>query len=240
MIEPRKDERFQSVFFPYVRHLLKKQFYRVYATSHAPLEKGRPTLLLVNHSSWWDGLVCFYLTKTFVEYDSYAMMSQQGMTDFPFFKKIGAFSVNPSSPKHVLRSLRFAKKLLEGNRAVWIFPQGKEEHLEKRPLSFAPGASYLACEVPGIQVIPVAFYYTFRHDQRPELFISFGEALEGELVYGESRQNITHRLEQALTAQLDDVKQSVIQDQTDGYTIELRGYRTISEWFTWWKGRLAK
>ena len=48
-------------------------------------------LLIANHSSWWDGLVTFYLNNAVLKTDLYAMMSEQGMKDFPFFNELGLF-----------------------------------------------------------------------------------------------------------------------------------------------------
>ncbi|UZW65126.1 lysophospholipid acyltransferase family protein [Priestia flexa] len=141
MIYPEKDKRFERVLQLFVHYQLKKQFYRIYIDMEE-VENNKPALFIANHSSWWDSLISFYVNRVLLKHDSYAMMSEEGMKSFPFFKKIGAFSVNQASPKHIMKSLLYARELLREKKGVWIFPQGKEEHLEKRPLQFSDGTIF--------------------------------------------------------------------------------------------------
>ncbi|WP_110113225.1 lysophospholipid acyltransferase family protein [Bacillus sp. CGMCC 1.16541] len=240
MIYPKKSERFEQLFHPFVAHQLKKHFYKIYLYEEANIQQHRPTIFIVNHSSWWDGLVCYYLNRVKLKHDSYAMMSEQGVKDFSFFQKIGAFSVNPSSPKHVIQSLRYAKKLVNEQKSVWIFPQGKEEHLEKRPLQFSKGVSYVIDEVEDVTVVPITFYYTFRHDQRPELFITIGKPVHSSTFLSDSRDKITQKLETMVTKQLDASREKLIKEEVTSFSILLEGYKTVSEWLTWWKAKVKR
>ncbi|MEW4282657.1 lysophospholipid acyltransferase family protein [Priestia koreensis] len=238
MIYPTKSPFFERLLTRFVHHQLKKHFYRVhYQEAYSP-PKNEATIFIVNHSNWWDGLVLFYINAVKIKHDSYAMMSEEGMKSFSFFKKIGAFSVNPTSPKHVLKSLQFAKKLLGDKKSVWIFPQGQEEHQEKRPLTFASGTSYLVDQVQSVCVIPVSFYYTYHHDQRPELYVYTGNPISFHP--NETRAELTSTMASKLTDQLDEVKSFVIEEKNTGYETIVSGYKTISEWLTWWKGRGKK
>ncbi|MFN7249714.1 MAG: lysophospholipid acyltransferase family protein [Anaerobacillus sp.] len=232
MIEARKSPFFSQIFHYYNRRLLKKSFHHLYLNQQTDPIATSPTLYIINHSSWWDGLITFYLTKTVIEQDCYAMMTEQGLTSFPFFRKIGGYSINKDNPKDVIKSLAYTKKLLKLAKGVWIFPQGKEEHLEKRPLLFQSGVSRLITQVPDLTVIPITFYYTFLHDQHPEVFITIGEKLpRSTLDSFSSKQEMTHYLEQVVTDQLDRQKHEIITAQFDQYEILLRGNRTVSEKF---------
>ncbi|PFA70163.1 glycerol acyltransferase [Bacillus sp. AFS015802] len=237
MIEAEKSKSFQRLLAGYLTYQLKRHFYRVWIDDlRASFQPGSGHLVLANHSSWWDGLMVFYLNHKVIKEDSYAMMSQKGMEDFSFFRKIGAFSVNPDSPKDLVTSLKFAEKCLQDQKTVWIFPQGKEEHLEKRPLSFMSGPGYLYERNPGITITMVTFYYTFRHDQRPELFIRiFNE----ELNHGDfpSRAELTDHLRNSLEARLDGVKQDIVNEDISNFDQLLKGFPTNSEWLSFWKRR---
>ncbi|WP_226675102.1 lysophospholipid acyltransferase family protein [Rossellomorea aquimaris] len=235
MIEPKKSKRFQQLFSGYLSYQLKKHFYRVWIDDRrTSVKPDSGHLVLANHSSWWDGLLVFYLNHKVIQEDSYAMMSQKGMEDYPFFRKIGAFSVNPDSPKDLVTSLRFAEKCLQEKKTVWIFPQGKEEHLEKRPISFMSGPGYLCERNPGITVTTVTFYYTFRHDQRPELFIRVCDEETGQT---SSREERTNMLRVHLETRIDHLKADIIQDDISGFEQMLKGFPTNSEWLSFWKGR---
>ncbi|MCA1058473.1 lysophospholipid acyltransferase family protein [Rossellomorea aquimaris] len=190
--------------------------------------------MLANHSSWWDGLMVFYLNQTIINEDSYAMMSQKGMEDYPFFKKLGAFSVNPYSPKDLVVSLKFAERCLQENKTVWIFPQGKEEHLEKRPISFMSGPGYLYERNPDITITMVTFYYTFRHDQRPELFIRISD-VEENVDDPSSRAERTELLRHLLERKVDEMKEDIIQEDLSKFSLVLKGFPTVSEWLDFWR-----
>ncbi|WP_201716204.1 lysophospholipid acyltransferase family protein [Rossellomorea arthrocnemi] len=237
MIEPRKSKKFQQLLVRYLTYQLKKHFYRVWIDDQRDsFQPAVGQLVLANHSSWWDGLMVFYLNQKVIKEDSYAMMSQKGMEDFSFFRKIGAFSVNPDSPKDLVISLKFAEKCLQEKKTVWIFPQGKEEHLEKRPISFMSGPSYLFERNQGITVTMVTFYYTFRHEQRPELFIRITD-VEVNQSYLTSREERTHHLRNIMEKRLDDLKIDIIHEDISMFTLLLKGFPTNSEWLSFWNRR---
>ncbi|RLQ95219.1 lysophospholipid acyltransferase family protein [Falsibacillus albus] len=232
MITPRKNSRFEWLLKKFVHFQLKKHFYRIWLIDLRKKPSSlKGKMYLANHSSWWDGLIVFYLNQVVIKEDSYAMMSQEGMERFPFFRKIGAFSVNSKSPKAIHKSLKFAMALLEAGRSVWIFPQGEEEHLEKRPLSIKNGTPYIVKRVKNIDIIPVALYYTYRHDQRPELFIRIGSERSGE------RQMEREDIQKELTKELDVLKADVIDEKLVHFSCLLTGRTTISEKMEWLKGR---
>ena len=64
------------------------------------------------------------------------MMDEPGLKQYPFFRKLGAFSINREQPKEIVQSLRYSKKLIDQNMPVWLFPQGEIQHQEIRPLEF--------------------------------------------------------------------------------------------------------
>ncbi|AJD91216.1 hypothetical protein JMA_18990 [Jeotgalibacillus malaysiensis] len=225
----KKSSRTELILGNYLTWQLKKHFYRVYVKNEYQSSE-RAKLYIMNHSSWWDGLIVFYLNRYLFQEDAYAMMSKDGIEKFSFFSKIGAFPVDPSSPKSLIRSLQFADQKLKEKKSVWIFPQGKEEHLEKRPLSFMNGPAYLAEKNQDAEIIPVIAYYTFRHDQRPELFISIGHPVRNEVTNKLKRNEKSDLLRQALEESLNQVKADVISENIDHYKKFVSGFKTSSEW----------
>ncbi|MDE5412078.1 lysophospholipid acyltransferase family protein [Alkalihalobacterium chitinilyticum] len=230
MIEARKSPAFEALFYQYNKKLLKKSFSQIMLRNDSDINPAKPTLFLLNHSSWWDGLISFHLAKTLFSIDSYAMMEEKGLVTFPFFKRLGAFSIHLQSVKEIVSSLRHAEQLLLQNKGIWMFPQGKEEHLEKRPLSFKNGAAYLIEKVPAVQVVPITYYYTFSGQQLPNLYIHAGK----ELVFSgkrNSRKQLTTLLEAIVTKQLDQQRHDVIHHLTNQYNVLLTGKRPVSELF---------
>ncbi|MDZ5711927.1 lysophospholipid acyltransferase family protein [Jeotgalibacillus haloalkalitolerans] len=224
-----KSSRTEYILGKYLTWQLKKHFYRVYIhNQHQSSDKAR--LYIMNHSSWWDGLIVFYLNRYLLHEDAYAMMSRDGIEKFTFFSKIGAFPVDPESPKSLIRSLQFADQLLKDQKSVWIFPQGKEEHLDKRPLSFMNGPAYLAEKNPDAEIIPVSACYTFRHDQRPELFITIGQPIQSEALTSLNRKEKSDVLRQSLEQSLDQMKADIINEELHHFKGFVKGFKTSSEW----------
>ncbi|WP_216830481.1 lysophospholipid acyltransferase family protein [Alkalihalobacterium elongatum] len=230
MIKAKKSPVFETLFHQYNKNLLSKSFSQIKLRNDSIFNSTKPTLFLLNHSSWWDGLISFHLAKTLFSIDSYAMMEDKGLVAYPFFKRLGAFSIQLQSVKEIVASLRYAEQLLSQNKGVWMFPQGQEEHLEKRPLSFKNGAAYLIEKVPTIQVVPITYYYTFSGQQLPYLYIHVGR----NLVFSgktSSRKQLTTMLEAIVTKQLDQQRHDVIHHLTDQYNVLLTGKRTVNELF---------
>ncbi|MBP3951103.1 lysophospholipid acyltransferase family protein [Bacillus suaedae] len=231
MIKAEKNKWFNHMFHLYTKHwLLKRSFYRIHIRGCLPTSK-EPLLLVANHSNWWDGLIAFYLSMSVCKHDCYAMMSEDGLIAFPFFKKLGAFSVNPAKPRSLVQSMTYATDLLHQNKAIWVFPQGEEEHLEKRPLQLHDGTSYLLERVPHAHLIPITFYYTFLHNQRAELFIDIGRDLTPTMKSFNKKEK-TIKLESHLTEQLNSQREAIITESTEDYQVLLYGQKTVSEWFS--------
>ncbi|KIL47968.1 lysophospholipid acyltransferase family protein [Jeotgalibacillus campisalis] len=240
MNKPVKSPRSEKLLVNFLHFQLKKHFYRIYLDDCRGQLSPGPKLYTMNHSSWWDGLLIFYLNKEVLKENAYAMMSKKGLEDFKFFGRIGAFGVDPASPKDLLRSLALAGTLLEDKNSVWIFPQGKEEHIEKRPFTYMNGPAYLHDKANHISIIPVASYYTFRHDQRPELFIRIGSPLNNEELQSMNRKQKTDYMRVKHEALVDSVKNDLMEEKTSNYQLIKKGSKTSSEWLQWMKKPFKK
>ncbi|MCE4051457.1 MULTISPECIES: lysophospholipid acyltransferase family protein [Bacillaceae] len=213
MIEAKKDVVFNKLFSIFHKRMLAFSFDKIYWQESSKLPSF-PGIFVCNHSSWWDGLIYYQLTKTVILQDMYIMMHEQGLKQFPYFKKLGAFSIDRSSPKEILKTMRYAEVLLKQGKSVWLFPQGDEYHLEKRPLQFQPGTLYLQEKLPEIPIIPVCFYYSFAHKRKPEAWIKAGNPLYSNDLPGDSRFEKTLLLEKKCTDALDGLKNDVISEKT--------------------------
>lgn len=140
--------------------------------------REHPLLIVVNHTSWWDGLVLVYLTRRVLELDGYALMDAANLRALPFFGALGAFGLDLQSPQDVAAGLRYAAGLLDRpGRVVWVFPQGREQPSGTRPLGFRRGAARIAQLAPESRVVPMALRYELGPVERPLLYVSFGAAL---------------------------------------------------------------
>ncbi|MCA0969476.1 lysophospholipid acyltransferase family protein [Halobacillus litoralis] len=172
----------------------------------------RRTLFLVNHSTWWDPLFIFYLNDRIIQSDGYAMMHEDGLKKHPFFQTIGGYSINGDDRRHVFESLNYSIEQLKDDKTVWIFPQGQEEHLEKRPLDFFSGTALIAKRCPGVQVVPISLYYSLEHTRKPNAYIKIGESIDSNALRSMNRKELTLHFEEVCTAQLNELRKAVIEE----------------------------
>nr|WP_233254260.1 lysophospholipid acyltransferase family protein [Salipaludibacillus keqinensis] len=214
--------------------LIKRSFHQVSLTKSSSLPTQKRGIYLINHSSWWDSLMLFYLNQKILKLDAIAMMAEDGMKRFPFFKKIGAFSVNPGSRRSLIESLSYAAEQLKNEKHLFLFPQGNETHLEKRPFNFFSGAGYLHDKAPSTPVIPVVFYHGLFHHQLPEWFIHIGEPIT--FPAQSSRKEKTYLFEKAAEHELEYLKKLVILDDPSKFRVLLRGKKGIGQHWEGFKG----
>jgi chlorobactene lauroyltransferase len=191
------------------------------------LDRRRPIIGFGNHSCWWDGLIEFFLSRALFRFDAFLMMDETQLARYRFFRSIGAFSVNRSSPREAIRSLEYAVGLFDRpNRMLWIYPQGVMRPNDARPLAFEQGVVRIARALPGAQLLPVTHRYEFVREQRPDAFVTFGPALP--LPKGEDPKVQARFLETVLTGQLDALRAAVARGEAGQFEVVLRGRRSTN------------
>ncbi|MCD8511574.1 MAG: lysophospholipid acyltransferase family protein [Bacillus sp. (in: Bacteria)] len=211
---------FEKVFSTYNTRLLKKHFHSIYLTKASQKQQGL-AIYLINHSSWWDSLILFHLNQTVLHTKAIAMMSQDGLSKFPFFQKLGAFPVDRSSLRSIAVALNYAKEQLESGSSLFLFPQGDEFPLEKRPFRFFSGAAYIHEKLPHIPVVPILFYHSLLHHQLPEWFIHIGKPLE--LQPSANRKEKTLGLEGEMEMELNHLRNLVLEEKFENFNVLLKG-----------------
>ena len=218
MIPAKKSKRFDFFFHQFNKHFLRFHFRGIHIAAEENVSLvGSPALFIVNHSTWWDALVVFHLNQLVIKQESYVMMHEKGIKEFPFFRKIGGFSVNRENPKDIIRSMNYAKDRLKDGKTLWLFPQGDERHLEIRPLAFLPGAVHIVKNTD-IPIIPVCLYYSFTGERKPEVYIKLSKPIFYSQLEGTSSKEKNQNLEDHYTNLLDRLKQDVIDQNTASYS----------------------
>jgi len=178
MIEAKHNKFLRKMFNFYINNLLKKHFHKFYVVGSLP-EKviDKSLLVLPNHFSWWDGFfVDLIYRKFFNEYKIYMMVLEETVKTYWVFNRIGAFSINQSSPKDILKSFDYAKDLLAGRKNfVVIFPQG-----ELRPYSTNVEIKRGVIELilkdkKDFQLIFLAMKIQFENEKKPNVYFRFSE-----------------------------------------------------------------
>ena len=209
MIPARKSALFNAWFAGHARSRIHKTFGKVLVRG---LEAARmtaeraPVVVVSNHTSWWDPLVVLHLSQHLLKTDGYALMDAKNLRRLPFFALVGAFGVDLDQPADGAAAIMFAARLLrEPGKLVWIFPQGRERPVTERPLGFKAGAAEIARVAKKAVSIPAAIRYEFNGEEKPHLYVSFGEAMSPERDVEKGRE----KQEMAVGQELDRLEQAV-------------------------------
>ena len=204
----------------YCGHALRRHFHRVHLYGDVPFDPARSTLYVSAHAGFWDPLVLNHLIRTRRPQPAFVMSDRVQVTKHPFFRRVGAFSVDRTSPRDGLRAVRYAaERLSEGPNAVVIYPQGGVRPPDERPVRFEGGTERVLRLAPAAAVVVVAVRYEFWLDQRPELLV--------DLSAGQSRE--TDGLREQLASRMDHLA-AAGRARRAGDQVLLTGRRSISEW----------
>ena len=220
MLHARKSRWFERVFGVYNRNLIARRFegLRV-AGLEAVLEREPdvPLVLYANHSSWWDGLLAFQLSRA-GRFEQYAMMEERLVLEYPFHRRLGAFGVVRESARDGARAIEYAGRLLKGtNRALWIFPQGLTLPNDARPLRLYTGAARIIERVGEADAAAVAMRYEFLDDYRPEAFARIGTPHRVTVASDFNARRLTEIFAERLTSTLDQLREDMLSREFDEY-----------------------
>jgi chlorobactene lauroyltransferase len=222
MLEAKKSRWFEEIFAVYSRNLFKRRFYSLNVSGLDFLKnRNLPLLVYANHSSWWDGLVAFQISRA-ARLDSFIMMEEKQLKKLFLFRRLGAFSVVREKPREAAKSLNYAANLLKANsnRMLWIFPQGEILPNDGRPLSFYHGVSRIVEKTSAVFAVPLAIRYEFRGELKPEIFVKIVEPQAIPAVKNFDTKTLTGQFERRLTAALDELKNDIL-------TANLQNYKNI-------------
>ncbi|MGL4820163.1 MAG: lysophospholipid acyltransferase family protein [Bacilli bacterium] len=179
MIEASKWRPFMVIFRWIVQWLLRRNFTRIAIRDDRHSAARTSVLFLINHSSWWDGLLLFWLNERVLRTPLFVMMNAEGLRRHPYFRLLGAYSVDNTEGKHLRATLRYTEQKLSSGACIGLFPQGEEQHMLRSPLTFRRGADFIVRRAPVSDVVLIVFYFTFGHQRKPEIFIRIQEAKVG-------------------------------------------------------------
>jgi 1-acyl-sn-glycerol-3-phosphate acyltransferase len=194
------------LFQRYSVRYVRKHFHalRLSKTSHPLPDTDQPVLLVLNHTAWWDPMICLVLSRFFGGCEQFAAIDAAAVRQYPFFRKLGFVGVDTTSLRGATEFLRTGLTILSAPRRVyWVTAQGRFADVRERPLGLRSGVGHLAARLVRGVVLPLALEYTFWTERTPEALARFGEPLRIGDDSGLSGKDWTVRIEDALTRTLD-------------------------------------
>lgn len=214
-----------KIFAAYSRRYMRRRFHtiRLLKSAQPPRSVSRPLIIYLNHASWWDPLVCLYLSrKWFPDRNSFAPIDASSLERYGFFKHIGIYGIEQQSVWGAIQFLRTTVAILSaGRHVVWLTPQGAFCDVRERPLRMRRGLGTLAVRTEEAEFLPLAIEYTFWTEPRPEILVAFGEAIVPSREEARSAEEWTTFFAGALEATQDELaSRSCRRDPSDWLVLE--------------------
>ena len=246
MIPARLSPAMLRFFDRYVVRYLGRHFHRVRlwgSLAQLEIPRTRPVLFVMSHASWWDVMVGYYLARHVVRIESYAPMDETQLARYRVLSRLGVYSVDRFSVSGMRAFLRYTTERLQGERAVWITPQGEIVSNAKRPVRFQTGVGHLVRRVPRVTTIPIALAYEFLDEPRPEVFVKFGPPRAWEDP-DEEPAEIAGLLARDLEREVDALLAALTERDVGPFSVLLEGstgtslvYDRVRALRAWWSGR---
>lgn len=183
ILPQQRKEWFCRLFQWYSRRLILKNFnaVRIEPASDKVLESldthEGPTMLLLNHQSWWDPILSAALARQFSPgRQVFAPMDRVMVKQFAFMRRLGIFGVDLDDPSAYKGMVQYATDLARHHPrpSFWITPQGRFVDV-RAPLELRPGAAAIAGRLHKFaappRVVCLAVEYPFWDDRKPELLL---------------------------------------------------------------------
>ena len=221
MLEANKSLWFEKIFAVYNRNLLKRRFNSLQVSGLKFLKKKgdkTPLIIYANHSSWWDGLTAFQISRQ-TGLDSFIMMEEKQLKKLRLFRKLGAFSVVRENNREALKSINYSIQILEQNpkRTLWIFPQGEISPNDARPLRFYNGLARIIKRLEKCSVISLAMRYEFLGEYKPDIFVKIEKVDLSAADLKLKPQEISDILAVKLSDNLDELKTEIVNGNSSNF-----------------------
>lgn len=222
-------------FRRYVRKLLRKNFRAVrLSVGGCPIPVGEaPILVVLNHPSWWDPMLCVGLLDLLPDSTThYAAIDAVAVQKYRILTRLGFFPVDANSVRGAANFLRTGAAILAApGRCVWVTAQGRFADVRERPLGLQAGVGHLAARMTAGFVLPVALEYAFWNERTPEALIRVGELLPVGDSPGLDGKAWTARIELALTQTLDALNADAISRDPTRFRTLIGGTAGAGGWY---------
>lgn len=204
-----KDNRFVASFFTvFTKFLANRTFHRVYLDNEYGTNiSTRSTLYFGNHNAWWDALTPLLLNQYVFKQHPRAVMEWEQVHRYPFFRRIGCFSIDRRDPRSALKSLRYGIEWLnkQPGRSLYLYPEGKITNPLLPHSPFETGIGWMTSQLADhVDLVPLVQHSHFMHHAKPDLFIQIGGPVERTSI-AKDKKEVTNQLYDIIRIMKDDL-----------------------------------
>jgi len=135
-----------------------------------------PTLVIANHTNWWDGFLSHQISRAMGRHFR-ILMEARNLARYRIFLRIGALPLERRSRSQAMRDLAVATACLAPDALVWIYPQGARRPAPEPISEIEGGAAWMVERHGGpLRILPAAFRYPFLSEQQAEPMVLLGRS----------------------------------------------------------------
>jgi 1-acyl-sn-glycerol-3-phosphate acyltransferase len=221
-----------------MRSYLRRHFHavRLLHTGLHPLELTGPVVVVLNHPTWWDPLVCTLLSELFGPRAHFAVMESRALAQYRFFRRLGFFGVKPGTPQGAREFLRTAGAIVGcADSVLWITAQGRMADVRERPPGLQGGVARLARSMTAGAILPLALEYPFWNERLPEALAAFGDPISCGNAAGRSADEWLATIETALARAQDALAQASLSRDPQPFRTLVEGRAGVGGMYDFWR-----
>ncbi len=236
---PRRRLWLLRLFRWHSHRYVRKHFHAVRVSNSGtrfPPEGNDPLLIVLNHPSWWDPMICIVLSRLIAKRDQFAAIDAEALKKYVFFKLIGFIGVEKSTLRGAVDFVRTGTTILsKPGRVYWVTGQGRFADVHERPLGIEAGVGHLAARMATGTVLPIALEYTFWTERTPEALVRIGEPIHVSDHPGLTGSEWSELIEQELTRNLNRLNGETMSREPELFTKLLTGRSGVGGPYDWWR-----
>lgn len=221
----------------YTRRYLARHFHavRIARAGRFPDLRERSALVVLNHPSWWDPLLCIYASGAWPDHTHYGPIDAAALTKYGFLGWLGLFGVERGTMRGATKFLRIGSAVLrEPRRLLWVTAQGHFADVRQRPAHLEAGVGHLAARLGAGVIVPLALEYPFWHESAPEALLMFGAPIEIASTAHTPAEWLVH-IESALTTTQDALAELSIRRDAAAFDTLIGGRTGVGGVYDWWR-----
>ncbi|NTU50456.1 MAG: glycerol acyltransferase [Desulfobulbaceae bacterium] len=240
MLKVRRSTLYTLWFRWYSRRQFQKHFNAVYTFGTDALKDmdlSTPVIFYANHAYWWDGFWSQLCTETYFRQNLYIIIEYKQLVRYQFFTRLGAFSIVRENPREAIETINYAAELLtmpsEKQNALWIFPQGAIEHIDKRPVNFYSGTATIAKRVAEkhskVYLCSLVTRVDYNEEQKPDMFLSFKPPVLADKLLLRDTKAVTKQMQELTELHMDELKTRIMNRDLQGAHTLVAGKLSVNK-----------